>query len=142
MLKSASQLMILPQLLAFAPLLTLMTSQFITAMQQPGEHCRLSRSGNDLRAGRPSAQVAECKYNEADDTFYQQISWKPPTPGGHLNVTSYMVKVMYVRNRFLCFHFDPNVNTFRFDASKGFRPGRWLMYAVIPQPVRQKTISR
>ena len=88
-------------------------------------NCNVQLSGSSLSAGTTTHHQSTCKYNVDKGLFYQRISWKPPTTST-LPPTSYMLKIIYGKNKLLCFRFNASVHTFQFDQSAGFRRGRYF----------------
>jgi len=107
-------------------------------------NCGLRRSYSGMVPGVPRNKRAQCKYNPADDTFYQHITWKSPVEGEQF-LKGYMMRIYYVFwSLHLCFHFNSSVNQFNFDAAEGFKHGLALSFAVTAEPVvdRRKIITK
>ena len=88
-------------------------------------NCDVQFSGSSSSAGIVDQQEATCKYDVNNGLYYQSITWEPASTSTLLT-TSYMVKVVYGKNRVFCFLFNASVYMFKFDKSAGFRPGRYF----------------
>lgn len=73
---------------------------------------------------------SRCRYDSHTGAYYNTISWKPPNHP-QLPVTSYMVKVVYGKKRWLCFNFNATRRAFDFDASAGFVRGKFSQICFI-----------
>ena len=89
-------------------------------------NCDVQFSGSSSSAGTISQQQATCKYIYVNTgLYYQSITWKPTSTSTH-PTCSYMVHVLYGKNRVLCFRFNASIHIFEFDKSAGFRPGGYF----------------